>query len=205
MSFKRLFRKTAPKDGKSVSAGIGIDKTLKSMITAFYVAAGASGIAAGGLAGASLLDQEGRGAFEHCVRGGNVCSKGEMEAVRRFELRNQWQISATMMFMTFFPLSTGMRSFQKTSARREKRDAEKLKEMSDLRMDLFNEKGQSRRLQEELADLKKEIAPYRAQAEADAEKTAQEAAHKQEAARIAAATGLQNNIGISKPVTLKRK
>jgi|GEM_PF-5185415 len=207
MPFRFLSRRKAKKDADaaSTSVTVQIDKEIKSMLAAFYLAAGASGAAMAGLSGAAFLDKDGRAAFDHCVRGGNVCAEAEMESVRRFESRAQWQLSASFLFMSFGPAAAFMRSGARSAARQAMRDEEKREQMWGLRMDLRKEQRENDRLQEELAALKSEIAPYRAQAAADAAKAARDAARKEEAARIAAATGLQQNIGISKPVTLKRK
>ena len=202
MLFKSLSRH---KEKGDAVPSIGMDKTVKSLVTAFYLVAGASGAAMAGLAGVSIIDKDSRAAFEHCVRGANVCTKAEMEDVQRFEARSQWQLSATMLFMAFFPAAGLIRGHEKTAARRAVRDEEKRQEMSDLRRELRKEQRDNRHLQEALGALKTELTPYRAQAEADAQKATQAAALQEEAVRIAAATGLQQNIGISKPVTLKRK
>jgi hypothetical protein len=205
MSLKFWSRKTSQKKAEIAPITEGIDKTMKSLMTAFYLAAGASGAAMAGLAGASLLDQDGRGAFEHCVRGANVCTQAEMEHVRRFELRSQWQMSSTMLFLTFFPAALGMRNGEKRLARQAERDAEQRKEVWDLQTELRKEQKQSRGLQEQLADLKNEIAPYRAQKEADDAKAEQQDAQRKEAQRLADGMMLKDTIGVSKPMTLKRK
>ncbi|HEX2752974.1 MAG TPA: hypothetical protein VHP34_07720 [Alphaproteobacteria bacterium] len=205
MSLKFWSRKTSQKKAETTHITDDIDKTVKSLMTAFYLAAGASGTAMAGLAGASLLDQDGRAAFEHCVRGANVCTQTQMADVQRFELRSQWQMSATMIFLTFFPAALWVRNGEKLSARQAERAEEKRKEIRDLQMDLRKEQKQSRGLKEELAELKNEIAPYRAQKEADDARAEQQEAQHKEAQRMSDGMMLKDAIGVSKPMMLKRK
>src|SRR5690606_25511244 len=135
----------------------------------------------------------------------NPCTAAQMEDVRRFDTRGQWQMSASMLFMVFFPVSVMLRNSEKSAARQARRDEEQHKEVWTLRTDLRKEQRQTRKLQEELIDLKREIAPYRAEKEAQDQKEAQEAAQQQAAAQVIQATQLQEKIGVSKPLTLKRK